>query len=251
MQTTVYNEKMLDSVVSDLYSRLEKDKSLNISYEKPEKPKTKNQLGFFFGALCKSIKNFYESQGIDTYSLNDIKENMYYGCSFVNDRLLKHAHRFNGDEYTTPKRLSDMTSEEAGMLIDASIYLIDNAKCFNGLVLHPSIRNVWIRHITQDDIKNINKPARSQPEYLSYLRKQACIVCGRFGCEAHHIKEVGLTGTAYKADDWMTLPLCRDCHTLYHTRGKVWFERQMDWILKYISLENFCLVSFERWRNKL
>lgn len=255
MQITVYNEKMLDTVVADLYSRLEKDKSLNISYDKPEKPKTKNQLGFFFGALCKSIKDFYESQGIDTYTLNDIKENMYNGCSLVNDRLLKHARRFNGEEYTTPKRLSDMTAEEAGMLIDASIYLIDNARCFNGLILHPSIRYTWIRHLDLEQKKQLMQekyPLRDN-EYLAHIRKQACIWCGRSNMsEPHHLKIAGESGEALKSSDIYAVPLCHECHIgCLHQNGAGDFKKGLSWITDYVDIKTFCKANYLRWKNKI
>lgn len=255
MQTTAYNEKMLDTIVKDMYSKFNEYKSLNISYGKPEKPKTRKQLGFFFGALCNSIKEFYESQGIDSYSLDDIKENLYYGCSLVNDRLLRHAKRFTGADYTVPKRLSEMNLEEASILIDTSIQLIDNAKCFEGLILHPSIRYTWIRHIDYEQCITLNqeKYPQEDKEYLAFVRKQACLWCGKSNCsEPHHLRLAGESGTALKSSDIYAVPLCHDCHIgSLHQNGADDFYKSLKWMIDYIDIKSFCKANYLRWKNKI
>lgn len=255
MQITVYNEKMLDAVVKDLYSKFNEYKSLNISYDKPEKPKTKSQLGYFFGGICKSIKEFYEKQGNDMFTKDEIKNNMYNGCSQLNDRLLCHQHKFNGEVYTVPKTLSNMTSEEAGMLIDASIRLIDNSNYFEGMILHPSLRYTWVRHLGKEDMNQLKfeQCPRIDKEYLAHIRKEACIWCGKSNCsEPHHLKIAGESGEAYKSPDWLTVPLCHDCHIgCLHQNGADDFKRSLSWITDYVDIKTFCKANYLRWKNKI
>ena len=94
---------------------------------------------------------------------------------------------------------------------------------------------------------------RSSPEYLAHTRQQACLCCGKMNnTEVHHLKIAGQTGTSYKADDWLTIPLCRECHIEdLHSHGQESFYQNLDWITKYIDLVNFCRVRYLRWFNKL
>lgn len=256
MQTTVYNEKMLDAIVKDMYLKFNEYKSLNVSYEKPHKPKTKNQLKYFFGGLCKSIKEFFKGDnGIEEFTLEDIKDNLYDSCSVLNERLLKQAKRFNGDRYTTPKTLSEMDIEEAGMLIDATIRLIDNSECFKGLTLHPSLRYTWIKHLDKEQIKQLSEekyPLRDN-EYLAHVRRQACIWCGRSNCsEPHHLKIAGESGEALKSSDIYAVPLCHECHIgCLHQNGVSDFKKDLAWITDYVDIKTFCKANYLRWKNKI
>lgn len=42
-----------------------------------------------------------------------------------------------------------------------------------------------------------------------------CATCGAFAVQVHHIKE-GASGAGQRAGDWLTVPLCPDCHTGRH-----------------------------------
>lgn len=240
-----HNEKMLDIAMADMYRQFKEYGCLRIEYEKPFKDKTKRQLGFFWGAIVDSIQDFFRQQGID-YSQDEIKNNFYQAIA-----PRKVITQFNGKQYEIWKHISEMSLEEMAEFIDKSIWLCDNAKAFKGLVLHPSIRYTWIRHITKDDLRNMPPiKKRNDPEYLEHIRKQSCLCCGRYGCEAHHIKGAGITGTGYKADDWETIPLCKTHHLYYHTKGKEWFETQTSWLTKYLSLDDFCRCCYNKWLLK-
>ena len=251
MQTVVYNEKQLEVIIGDMFNRFYEYKSLDISYDKPYKEKTLKQLGYFFGGLVSAVKDYYHNLG-DEWEIEDIKENFYQACSKLDERLIKEVRRFNGDVYQVPKRLSEMDIEEASNFIDKSVWLIDNAKCFKGLTLHPSLRNVWIRHITQDDlleIKNFVFP-KEDKIYLSHLRKQHCIWCGKSqNIDAHHIRINGLGGIAIKPSDVFCVPLCRNCHIAYHTRGSDAFFNDCKWLTQYIDFVTFLELNYIRWRN--
>lgn len=253
MQTVVYNDKQLEVVIGDMFNRFNEYKSLAISYDKPYKDKTLKQLGYFFGGLAKSIKEYYHDLG-EEWEIEDIKENFYQACSKLDPCLIKQVRRFNGDVYEVPKRLSEMDIEEASAFIDRCIYLIDNARCFQGLILHPSLRYTWIRHIKQEDLleaSRIHLP-RNCPEYLEHTRKQACLCCGKNNVsQVHHLKLAGQTGTSFKADDWLTIPLCSQCHLgELHQKGQEEFYKNLEWITKYISLLDFCRIRFLKWKMK-
>lgn len=253
MQTVVYNEKQLEVIVGDMFNRFNEYKSLAISYDKPFKDKTLKQLGYFFGGLVGSIKDYYHEIG-EEWEAEDIKENFYQACAKLDDRLIKQVRRFNGDVYEVPKRLSEMDIEEASLFIDRCIWLIDNARCFQGLTLHPSLRYTWVRHVSKDDLLEISqaKMPRLCPEYLEHTRKQACLCCGRNNVsQVHHLKLAGESGTGFKADDWLTIPLCPQCHLgELHQKGQEEFYKNLEWITKYISLVDFCRLRFLKWQMK-
>lgn len=242
-----YNEKMLDTICADLYKQFATFGSLSVEYGKPYKDKTRRQLGFFFGAIVNAVREFYLEKGIN-YEIEEIKSNFYQAIS-----PRQTITQFNGKQYEVCKHISEMSLEEMSEFIDKAIWLCDNARAFQGLILHPSIRYTWIRHITKDDLRtlDIRSFPRHCPEYLASVRKQACLCCGRQNdVEAHHLKEAGHTGTAYKADDWCVIPLCRACHREYHVKGKQAFMSNLGWITKYVDIVNFTAVCYSRWLLK-
>lgn len=255
MQIVANNIHQLDVVVRDMYNVFNEYQALAISYDKPFKDKTLRQLGYIFGGLISSVIRFYKGQGVK-WDEDDVKENFYQACSKIDDRLIRNVKRFNGDPYQVPKRLSEMDLEEASIFIEKCLFLIDNAKCFKGLVLHPSFRYTWIRHVTPDELQRANeynKFPRICPEYLAHTRGQACLCCGKMNqSEPHHLKVAGQSGTGYKADDWLTIPLCHDCHIQeLHQKGQETFYKNFEWITKYIDLIDFCRLRYLRWLNKL
>lgn len=252
-KTTIYNERQMDVIMSDMANKFREYGSLSVDYGKPFKDSTKQQFGFIFGALIDSVIEFYKSRG-EVWGVDEVKENFYQACAYLDERLKKQVTRFNGERYEVPKRLSEMDCETTSVFIDKCIYLIDHAKCFEGLYLHPSIRHTWIRHITQDDIDGLRfvDLPRHDKEYLAYQHKEPCLWCGTSqNIEVHHLKEVGYSGEAYKSDDWLSIPLCSSCHRAYHTRGKEEFEKAMSWITKYVSLVDFCRLRYNKWKNKI
>lgn len=252
MKTIVKNDREFDTIMNDIYNKYREYGELQLDYGKPYKDKTLKQLGFFFGGLVDSVIDYYESLG-EKWEVNDVKENFYSATSYLDESLRKTVKRFNGSEVQVPKRLSEMNLEEASLFIDRCIYLIDHAKNFKDLILRPELRYTWVRNLTKEKLYNLRfqQFPRVDKEYLEHTRKQACLWCGKTtGCEAHHLKVAGQTGTAYKADDWLCVPLCPECHRYYHQIGKDSFENDLRWITKYISLVDFCRIRYLKWKNK-
>jgi hypothetical protein len=52
--------------------------------------------------------------------------------------------------------------------------------------------------------------------YLTFLRAQPCVICGR-PAEAHHLS--GRGWREWKRDDLTATSLCHDCHMLIHQVG--------------------------------
>lgn len=247
MKITIYNEATLDNVCKEMYTLLGEKKAINLSYEEYHKPKSKKQLGFFFAAICDAVVDFYHKQGLDEWTTNAVKELFYQAVSPKRKMI-----RFNGDVYDYSLRISEMDMKQMSDFIDNVLILIERAPCFKNLILTPDVRYCWVHNITSDDLNILRfKGPRKCPEYLEYRRKQCCIVCGAYGCEAHHLRETEESGVARKADDWQTISLCREHHRMYHTKGNKWLEQQIGWILKYMTLEEFCYICYNRWENGL
>jgi hypothetical protein len=68
--------------------------------------------------------------------------------------------------------------------------------------------------------KAVNKAALTIPEprrirdreHVRYVAKQACLMCGRMPCDAHHLRFVQPRALGRKVSDEFTVPLCRGHH---------------------------------------
>ena len=254
MKAIAHNGRQLDNILSDICRMFEEKKELRIEYDVPFKEKTKNQRGFFFGAIGSSIQEFFEEKK-EPRDKEEITENFYKAIPLIDDSFLKKMRRFDGSEYLASKRISKMSVEEMSLFINRALFLIDNSKAFEGFYLHPSIRYTWVKHLTREDIlglKSLNLPDRD-PEYLASVRKEPCIWCGKANCsEAHHLKMAGVTGTSLKAPDWMAIPLCSECHRAeLHQHGEDAFLNDLKWLTKDIELLDFCKIKYNRWKNHL
>ena len=250
----ILNKEQLEVVKKDIDFKFAEYGRLQVDIAKPAKDKSLNQLGYIFGGLVEAIRSYFAEAG-EQWAVNDIKENLYRGCALLDDNLRHRINKFNGESYEVPLRLSEMNREQASLFIDRCLYLLDNSKVFEGLVLHPSLRYTWVMHLDKNELRNLSDadiPDRDAA-YLSYIRKQACIWCGRCNnTEAHHLRESGLSGTGIKAKDAYTLPLCDNCHRYkLHQNGVNDFMEAMKWITKYVPLETFCLCCYNRWKNKV
>jgi DNA recombination protein Rad52 len=56
-------------------------------------------------------------------------------------------------------------------------------------------------------------------EHLRFVADQACMICGREPCEAHHLRHVQPRALGRKTSDAYTVPLCALHHRELHARG--------------------------------
>jgi len=253
MKKTIYNIEMLERACNDIYRLLAEKGQINLEWGEVYKDKSCRQLGFFFSALVDSVIVYYAEMGIK-YTQDEVKNNFYQAVSYLDDDFKKKVRRFNGEEYEVPLRISDMDRGLMSRFIDKCIWLIDNSVAFRGMKLAPDIRNTWIRHITIDDLRTINEKsfAYLDNEYIGYTHKQTCLVCGCHNdIEAHHLRIEGMGGTAKKPPDWMVVPLCQEHHREYHLRGHEWFLEQIHWLTKYLTLKEYLICNYYRWKNHI
>ncbi len=79
---------------------------------------------------------------------------------------------------------------------------------------------------------------RQDEGHLAFIRTLPCLTCRSDGaCDPHHLLSVpGSRGTALKAEDWHTVPLCRACHNRLHAEAVAdtelqWFgKRKVLWV---------------------
>jgi hypothetical protein len=55
--------------------------------------------------------------------------------------------------------------------------------------------------------------------HVKHVAAQACLVCGRRPCDAHHLRFAQTRALARKVSDEFTVPLCRGHHREVHRRG--------------------------------
>lgn len=48
--------------------------------------------------------------------------------------------------------------------------------------------------------------------HMGRVAQLSCALCGTIPVEVHHIREGEAAGGAQRASDWLTVPLCPDCH---------------------------------------
>jgi hypothetical protein len=86
---------------------------------------------------------------------------------------------------------------------------------------------------------NMSKRIQSKA-YLEWVATLPCI-----GCEvrdgtvvAHHLKGRAAPlsgGMGYKASDWLTMPLCFQCHTQMHSGDAAFMDWQENFILRTLN----------------
>lgn len=58
--------------------------------------------------------------------------------------------------------------------------------------------------------------------YLDWVKTLLCLGCKAPADDPHHIIGYGFAGMAMTADDFLSMPLCRGCHTELHNDPKAW-----------------------------
>ena len=84
-------------------------------------------------------------------------------------------------------------------------------------------------------------------DYIGLIKSMPCALCGEPGpSDAHHIRE-GL-GIAQRNNDYLTIPLCKDCHQGSH--NGIHGHRHMWQVMKKTELdllaETFAVILKEK-----
>lgn len=84
-------------------------------------------------------------------------------------------------------------------------------------------------------------------EYLTFIRKQPCIVCNCIHVVPHH-ESISGRGTGIKASDLETIPLCHFCHNERHSTGKHTFSKKYG--IEYSKEINKLQKTYKKYHKK-
>jgi hypothetical protein len=96
---------------------------------------------------------------------------------------------------------------------------------------------------------------RSQA-HCNFVRSHACSVCGDTAAiEVAHVRVGSGAGVGQKPDDFRTVSLCRDCHSLQHRIGEksFWDGRDVEALIRafqYASPKRFEIAAARAERGK-
>lgn len=245
----VCNQEMLEVAIQDLRNMFERDKRINLSYEKASKEGTAKQKGFIFAAQINGIRDFLQYCGFNVDD-EDVRYKLYKDVSVFLPDMVVDKQIFGGQPRI--KHIQEILKDRelASKFIDGIFHILDTDPIFAGIQLHPSVYYNWAFHVDKEEIKMVGQkvlPERDE-DYLNYIRSLPCICCGiQHRSEAHHIRDTRTAGVAIKSPDWYAVPLCHNCH-MKVAHGTGWKE-SMGWIP--IDLIDFCKICYVRWKNKL
>src|SRR6516165_11201412 len=92
----------------------------------------------------------------------------------------------------------------------------------------PGKRNEEGKSIDDAGEPGVLKLRRSRDkDHLRFIKVQACTVCGRQPCEAHHIRHAQPSALGRRVSDAFTVPLCRVHHRELHRQGdeRAWWSK--------------------------
>ena len=244
MNYIITNESKLNNVFEEIKRELKdnKDKMLNLSYDFSSRPKTLKQLKFYFGGLISAIKrHFIELYGKE-YETDVIKEMLYNEVGITEELICP-----NGKVLQENKRISRMSVQEMSEFIEKTIDFCDEY----GIILQPELRYLWIYNLSPQIIEEakLQKFPEKDNEYLNYVRKETCLICGKIHAEAHHVKLNDLAGLGQKTPDYMAIPLCDNCHRNM-SGGHIDTEtiiKACPFIFQHIDIKAFCKLRYKRW----
>lgn len=247
MRLTINNPQMLETVISDMRTALERDKALNVSYEKAHRPRTMAQVGFVFGALISQITQYFRDCGFNLDE-DDVRYKLYEEVSGIVPEMVVDNVLFRGKPRI--KHIGEMDRETMSKFIEGIFTLLDQDPIYSGLKLSPDVFYSWTRHIDQEQIKWVRGqefPERDA-DYLNYVREQPCLICGvQHRSEAHHLRDYRTSGMAIKSPDWAAIPLCHHCHmSVAHGTG---FDEALSWIP--LDLLDFTKICYSRYKAKM
>lgn len=242
MQTIISNKSELVNIFNYCAREMHTGKTYSFSFEQIKSNKTAKQLGFIFGGLISALQSFYKEVDGEEYEKDLIKELLYEEIGVDSIVILP-----NGRKAVFKKSLSKMTKEEASEFINRCIDWIDeNTDC----ILPIGLRYLWTAYISDEEIETLLQ--RDFPEkdelYLTQLRKLHCLGCGKPATEVHHIRE-GVYAASKKNADYMTIPICQNCHRTLHNLGEKSFIKGLANVTNGMSIEVFCKLLYQKIRN--
>lgn len=241
MQITAYNATQIDAAIIKATDILNKKNAVEITINNPSKHKTIKQLGFIFGGLIKALCNHHHEQEGEYVSIEHMKTHLYDVFKY-NDNVQIFGRKTQVKKYT----LSKMSKKQAATFINDVLRYCEFVGCF----LPPDLHYSWLRTIDDGIIDQIlsQKDIERSKEYLSYLRTQPCIVCGKTTCQPHHVRNDN-AGLAYKPPDCYCVPLCYNHHDRIH-KSPAEVENNIKWLVDKMELKTFAKILFYRWYSK-
>jgi galactose-1-phosphate uridylyltransferase len=244
IQATIHNETQLKKWMG--YTLKNVKFPLRYSVKEFKKPKTKDQLGYIWGAIQPvAMKHFHELG--ENYDENETIAKLYQECLEAKEKVLD-----NGQVFSYFKTMSMMDrSEMTDFIISVRNYL-HSIGCF----LPPDIEYCWLLKINELDVTRAmmtaSKASYENNSFLRYQRREgACMYCGIIGDnEPHHIRTVGTAGTAQKPPDYMTISICNKCHTGdVRVQDKPAHVLEKELPLYGFDLKTFTILNYDRWVN--
>ncbi len=133
------------------------------------------------------------------------KPELYGGKAAVVDRVMSRV-----------ESLSRETEELSELLHDGSISQ-DQREQIVGVVTQA----LGVMAESAKEVESL--PVVNRTDYLDYIRSLPCVICQSEPSEPNHL-ETG--GVGMKGSDYVTLPMCRRHHNLYHLLGKDTFSEE-------------------------
>lgn len=241
----ICNEAQLDNHFAEISKLIRDGKFVNLDYGVASKPKTKNQLGFFFAALSGQIRDYLNECGF-VVDDKDVRYYLYKKVAEFVPEMVSDCGLFGKEPRI--KHLDEMDKELMSKFIDGVFQVLDTEPLFAGAKLTPDVYFNWLNHLTDEEIRQVSMgelPDRDE-EYLNFRRSQPCLICGiQHRSQAHHLRDMRLAGMAIKAPDWAAISLCPACHRdIAHGVG---FKESLRWIP--IDLIVFCRLCYNRWKS--
>ncbi len=243
----IKNDFDFNYFIKEVEKLLKKGNILCIDLYNESEKKTKLQLEFLFGLLIQEyIAQVKEMTG---ESWNAKQVQMYYYDKFCK---MNYIELPTGQILVDLKTLSKMNKKEVTEFIEK---IIDDM-LEKGIRISHKVRNSFLFNKDKvKEYKNIvldkEKGFKNKDEdYLRYQRSLSCIYCGDCNrSEVHHIKDCSETGTALKAPDWYSIPLCRQHHADCDNIGQDFIIDGLP--LFGMDIKEYCKIMYCRFLFKI
>lgn len=93
-------------------------------------------------------------------------------------------------------------------------------------------------------------PTMRDPVYLDFIRSRVCSFCASAPVEPHHVfkhfRGISDGGIGRKGSDYLTVPVCRDCHTRIHSSH---LRPERIELLELIVMNLVCFIAGRKTRR--